>query len=107
MAQVIPLTAVPNQIEAVALDSQSVIITVNQRSTGLFIDVAMNGSPIILGVLCENLNRIVRNAYLGFPGDFFFYDSRGSSDPDYTGLGDRFQLIYIEEAEIQEWANGS
>lgn len=106
MAQVIPLAAVPNQIEAVPLDEQSVIIQLNQRSTGLYISIFMNGLPIILSVLCENENRIVRNAYLGFPGDFFFTDQQGSEDPDYTGLGDRFQLIYIEAAEIEAWANG-
>lgn len=106
MAQVIPLSAVPNQIEAVPLDGQTVIIQVNQRSTGLYMSVFMNGEPIILSVICENENRIVRNAYLGFPGDFFFTDQQGTNDPDYTGLGDRFQLIYIEEAEIEAWANG-
>lgn len=106
MAQVIPVAAVPNQIEAVPLDGQSVIIQLNQRSSGLYMSVYMNGATIVLNVLCENENRIVRNAYLGFPGDFFFTDQQGSDDPYYTGLGDRFQLIYIEEAEIEAWANG-
>jgi len=105
MAQLIPLSALPNQIEAVALGGQSCILSVNQRSNGLYIDVYVGGSPIILGVLCENENRIVRNTYLGFLGDFFFFDTRGTDDPDYTGLGDRFQLIYIEETELEERRN--
>lgn len=101
MVQPIPLTANPNQIEAVALDGQSFIILLSQRSNGLYMDVAMNGTPIVLGVLCENLNLIIRNRYLGSPGDFFFYDTQGSEDPDYTGLADRFRLIYVERADIE------
>lgn len=112
MAQVVPLIATPNQVEVVPLDDNSVQLTVNQRANGLYIDVFMNGQPIALGVLCENRNRIVRNAYFGFPGDFFFDDSQAApgaegADPDYTGLGGRFQLIYIEQSEIEAWANGS
>lgn len=107
MAQVVPLIAVPNQIEAVALNGQSCIIAIYQRSSGLYMDVFSNGRAIILGVLCENLNRIVRNTYLGFLGDFFFYDTQGESDPDYFGLGDRYQLIYIEESELERRRSGT
>lgn len=97
----IPLTAAPNQVEAVALDGQNFILTVNQRANGLYLDVFMNGEVIILGVLCENENLIVRNRWLGCPGDFFFYDTQGSDDPVYTGLGDRFRLIYVEASDIE------
>lgn len=107
MVQPIPLTAVPNQVEAVALEGQSFILQVNQRSNGLYMDVFMNGAAIILGVLCENENLIIRNRYLGSPGDFFFYDTQGTSDPEYTGLGDRYRLIYVEQAEIEAAVNGS
>lgn len=101
MVQPIPLTAVPNQVEAVALDGQSYILVVNQRASGLYMDVFMNGEAIILGVLCENENLIIRNRYLGSPGDFFFYDTQGSNDPEYSGLADRYRLIYVTQAEIE------
>lgn len=112
MALGIPLTAVPNQIQAMALEGQSVLLAVYQRASGLYMDVISNGSPIILGVLCENKNPIVRNAYLGFLGDFFFFDSQAPADgegddPNYTGLGDRFQLIYLESADIEAARNGT
>lgn len=107
MVQAIPLTAVPNQVEAVALDGQSYIITVNQRSTGLYMDVFMNGAAIILGVLCEDRNLIIRNRYLGSPGDFFFYDTQGTTDPVYTGLAERYRLIYVEQSEIEALVNGT
>jgi hypothetical protein len=99
--QIVPVIATPNQIEAVPLDGQSYIVQVSQRSTGLYIDVFMNGEPIILGVLCENRNLIIRNVYLGATGDFYFVDTRGDDDPDYTGLGDRFLLMFAERSELE------
>ena len=55
---------------------------------------------IIGGVICENLNRIVRSLYLGFAGDLAFIDNQGSTDPVYTGLGTRYSLAYIEADEL-------
>lgn len=98
--QIIPVTAVPNQIEVVPLDGQSYIIAINQRSTGLYMDVFMNGAPIVLGVICENRNLIIRNRYLGATGDFFFFDTQGESDPEYTGLNNRYLLVFAEEADL-------
>lgn len=48
------------------------------------------------GVLCRNLVYLVREAYLGFAGDFAFVDTAGSDDPQYSGLGTRWQLLYME-----------
>ena len=98
---IIPVAAVPNQIEAVPLEGQSYILVLNQRSTGLFMDVFMNGEAIILGVLCENRNLIIRNRYLGATGDFYFVDTQGEEDPDYTGLNSRFLLMYAENADLE------
>lgn len=98
--QVIPLTAVPSQTLTVVLSNQTCQITVYQRAQGLFCDLSVNNSPIILSVLCENLNRIVRSVYLGFIGDLCFLDNEGSNDPDYTGLGSRFSLMYLEPADL-------
>ena len=55
---------------------------------------------IIAGVLCQNLNRIVRSLYLGFVGDFMFNDNQGDTDPVYTGFGGRYQLVYFAPADL-------
>lgn len=104
MAQIVPLQAVPNQTLTVALDGQNCDLNVYQKNTGLFIDVLLSGIPVILDVKCNNADRIVRDAYLGFIGDFSFFDTQpdpvtGGADPDYTGLGGRFQLVYIEATD--------
>lgn len=100
--QIIPLEAVPAQTLSVVLDGQNCQITLQQRATGLFMNLSSNGTVIVLGVICENLNKIVRSLYLGFSGDFVFIDNQGSSDPDFTGLGDRFSLAYLTAQEAAD-----
>lgn len=96
----VPLTAVPSQTLNITLASQSCTLNVYQKFYGLFMDVLVNNTPIIQGVLCENLNLIVRSLYLGFTGDFVFFDTQGTSDPYYTGLGSRYALIYLATTDL-------
>lgn len=97
---IVPLNANPNQTLTVGLNNQACQLDVYQKTGGLFMDVYVNNALIIAGVLCENLNRIVRSLYLGFSGDFVFYDTQGTNDPDYAGLGSRFVLVYLAPADL-------
>lgn len=98
--QVVPLQALPNQTLNIQLNGQSCTLNVYQLSTGMFMDVLVNDVLIIGGVICENLNRIVRSLYLGFIGDFAFVDTQGTDPPVYTGLGTRFYLLYLLPTEL-------
>ena len=98
--QLVPLQAIPSQTVTVQLNGQSCTLNVYQKSTGMFMDVLVNDVLIIGGVICENLNRIVRSLYLGFIGDFAFVDTQGSLDPYYAGLGIRYFLIYFLATEL-------
>jgi hypothetical protein len=98
--QIIPLQAVPSQAVTVNLGGQNCQVNVYQKSTGLFCDLYVNNVLIIGGVICQNLNRIVRSAYLGFTGDLFFADQHGTDDPEYTGIGSRFLLYYLEAGDV-------
>lgn len=102
--QVIPTSPVPNQVFNVLLAGQACRIAIAQKSTGLFLNLYVNDALVIGGVLCEVGNRIVRSVYLGFIGDFAFYDTQPSApplvpdNPDqvfYTGLGSRYFLAYL------------
>lgn len=97
---VVPLKAVPSQVVAVTLAGQSCKIGVYHRRTGLYVDVHLADAPIQTGVIALNANKIVRSAYLGFVGDLAFFDTLGTADPDYTGLGDRFVLMYLEASDL-------
>lgn len=102
--QIIPLQAVPNQTVSVNLSGQVCQIDVYQAGAYLYLDLYVNNTLIIGGVICQNLNRIVRDLYLGFSGDLAFVDNMGTSDPVYTGLGAdasaHFNLLYITAAEL-------
>lgn len=102
MAAIIPLQAVPNQTLAVPLADQNCELNIYQKSTGLYIDVFKNGLLVIGGVICQDRNRIIRDLYFGFAGDLAFVDLRGTTDPYYTGIGDRYFLTYIEAGELPE-----
>ena len=98
--QLVPLQAIPNQQVQVSLANQACTINLVQRSTGLFMDLYVGATLIIAGVICQDRNRIVRDAYLGFTGDFSFADTQGSTDPYYTGLGARYVLVYLDSFDI-------
>lgn len=105
MPSYVPLQAVPNQTVAVPLDGQSCRVNVYQRASGVYMDVLLDNEDdpvIVLNVLCLHADRIIRGAYLGFKGDFVFFDLQGTSDPVYTGFGDRYQLVYLTAEEIGE-----
>lgn len=96
---VVPLQPVPRQSLQVQLAAQATTLVVYQVAYGLFVDVYLGGALIAGGVLCENLNRILRSPYLDFVGDLLFVDTSGEDDPNFTGLGGRFQLVYIEASD--------
>lgn len=85
----------------VTLNNQICEMRLAQRSTGLYIDLTVNGTPCLQGVLCRNGNKIVRYDYLPFDGDLFFADLAGSDDPVWSGLGERFKLYYLAPEELQ------
>jgi hypothetical protein len=98
---IVPTQPVPNQTFSVLVGGQSCQITLATRSDGLFyFSLAVNNTPVVENVTCENANRLVRYAYLGFIGDFWFLDQQGTDDPVYTGLGSRWLLEYIEASDI-------
>ena len=92
--QVIPITPVAAQNFTIQLNSQNCAISIYQKSTGLYFDLAIDGNPIVTTMICLNLVGLVRESYLGFNGQLAFFDTQGTNDPDYTGLGSRYQLIY-------------
>ncbi len=103
--QVVPLQAIPNQTLQVQLNNQACTISVAQYAFGLFLSLMIGNTVIISGVLCLDRVKIVRDVYLGFSGDLAFIDTKGTSNPDYTGLGDataRYQLTYFLPSEVND-----
>lgn len=97
---IVPTVATPSQVLTVLLGGQSCSIKIFQKTTGLYMDLAVSDVPIVSGCVCLNGERIVRDSYLGFIGDLGFVDTQGSADPAYDGLGDRYLLVYLEASDI-------
>ncbi len=107
--QIIPTQPLPNQTLQVQLGTQAVVINVWQTAYALFVTVYVGNSLIVSSVIALNLNRVVRSSYLGFDGDLSFFDTQGTgpegpTDPVYTGLGSRYQLLYFSEDDLASGA---
>lgn len=98
----IPLIQTPSQILNVPIGTGVFQINVYQKSTGVYIDVLQSGTLLIGGVLCLDRNLIFRGSYLGFPGDLAFVDNQANNDPDYTGFGTRYQLVYLDDNDLAQ-----
>lgn len=109
----IPLTAVPSQLVSAAPAGQSVSISIYQLGfppmAELYCDIVANGIPIVNCRKCRAYSGSTSEAapfllldarYWGFQGDFLFIDTQGGEDPQYSGLGKRWQLIYYDESDL-------
>jgi hypothetical protein len=90
----IPLSPLPSQTLSVMLNGQQCQINVYQKSTGLYFDLSIVNLPIVTGMLCRDRVSLIRHEYLGFIGVIFFCDLQGTNDPEYSGLGSRYVLVY-------------
>lgn len=97
---VVPIADTYAQTLNVTLANQACTINLYQKSTNLYCDLYVSDSLIIGGVICRNLVKIVRDLYLGFVGDFTFYDTQGASDPSSSGLGTRYIFVYLELSDL-------
>lgn len=98
--QTISLEAKKSQGLSISLAGQQCIIRLIQRSSFIYMDLTVNGIPIMQGVPCLYGNKMVGYSYLGFKGELVFLDNEGQNDPVYEGLGSRYILYYIEESEL-------
>jgi hypothetical protein len=100
--QTIALQPVPSQQLQVVLGGQNCQIAVYQKTTGMYVDVNVNGADISIAVIARDVIPLVPTAYLGFVGNLIFTDTQGNSDPIPDGLGSRYQLVYLTEAEYEQ-----
>lgn len=102
---IVPTNPVPSQKIKTVIADQIVNLSIYQLRYGMFMDVTVNDVLEIGGVVCENLNRIIRSEYLnknvGFSGDFVWLDTLSQgADPVYTGLGSQFVLLWLSPDDL-------
>lgn len=96
----IPIEPQKSQSISISLAGQQCTIRLVQRVMFIYMDLEVDGVPVMQGIPCLYGNKMVRYKYLGFLGDFVFIDNSGQKDPKWSGLGDRYSLYYIEENDL-------
>jgi len=101
----VPTQALASQVINVLLSNQATTLNIYQKGNNsatlaLYMDVLLNGALVVGGVVCQNLNVIIRNAYFGYSGDFAWFDTQGTTDPVYTGIGTRYQLWWLAPSDL-------
>lgn len=98
--QIIPIKDIAAQSVQVTLGGQNCQIDLYTKTGMLYCDVYVNTVLLVGGVICQNLNRILRDRYFGFIGDLCFNDNAGVTDPISPGLGVRYEFWYLEASEV-------
>lgn len=98
--QTIPLLRIPSQTIQVVLGNQTCSLAVYVKNQCMFFDMAVNGVQVASAIQVSNLVNVVPTAYLGFTGWLLFMDTQGEDDPVYTGLGTRWQLLYLDAEDL-------
>lgn len=96
----IPISALPSQTLHAVLAGQNCTINIYQKSTGVYLDLFVDSVAVVTCGICLDRANTVRYDYLGFVGGLVFADSQGVTDPDYTGFGSRYDLIYLEASDL-------
>lgn len=110
--ETIPVSAVANQTFQVILGDQDCsfrIYTRPERAGGalrLYMDLYVNEAVVFYGVICKDGVLLPLADYMPFEGGLLFVDMEGAADPEYQGLGDRWRLLYLTQAEADAYRNG-
>ena len=97
----IPIQPVPSQQVLTVLAGQNCVINIYQKGCRVYVDLTSNGTTMCIACLAHNAVGLdACNAYDGFSGNLYFIDTQGVADPQYTGMGRRWQLVYLTAAEV-------
>lgn len=97
--QAVPIQPVPSQIVKTVLDAQNFQIAIYQKNDGIFVDINVDGTEIVAAVIARDAVGLACRQYAGIEGNLLFIDTQGSLDPEYSGLGTRWQLVYLTADE--------
>lgn len=95
----IPLSNLSNQRFNVVLDGQNCTVTLKQNGAALYLSLAVDQVDVVTNHICNNDSPIPIFKTTAFSGCLVFHDVLGDSHPDYSGLSDRYYLVYLAEGE--------
>jgi hypothetical protein len=96
----IPLQPVPAQSLKIKLGGQNCQIRVYYRFGSTYIDLTAGGVVVCTGAICRDRLNVIQIAQNAFQGALLFVDMLGTSDPLYSGFGERWRLFYKAANEL-------
>lgn len=96
----IPLQPVPAQSLKVKLGGQNCQIRLYYRFGSTYMDVTAGGVVVCTGAICRDRQNVIQIAQNAFSGALLFVDMLGTSDPLYSGFGERWRLFYKAANEL-------
>jgi hypothetical protein len=96
----IPLQPVPAQSLKIKLGGQNCQIRVYYRFGSTYMDLTAGGVVVVTGAICRDRQNVIQVAQNAFSGALLFVDMLGSSDPLYSGFGERWRLFYKAANEL-------
>jgi restriction endonuclease S subunit len=95
---IIPIQPIPNQNIRLTVNGQACEINLRQQNTGIYFSLVSDGTSICNSVLCQNAAPL--NSQFSFNGVFVLFDVESNEKPDYSRLGTKWVLYYLEAGEI-------
>ncbi|MDA8485843.1 hypothetical protein NNO07_22480 [Pseudomonas resinovorans] len=99
---VIPLIPTPGQRLQIVLENQNVTLAVRQKGPRMYVDLDVGTTRVMSGAICNDRTNIKQYKTMAFNGGLFFIDTQGNEAPHYSGLGTRWVLLYLTEAEYDQ-----
>lgn len=90
----IPIATTPAQTLTVILNGQDCDIKVYQRDSRVYLDLTSNGEEVFVGNICYDRQNILQSPTTAFLGGLYFMDTIGKYNPEWSGFGDRYILLY-------------
>lgn len=97
--QIIPLQNIPFQSFTIDLDGQNCVIELRQYGVAMYMTLSIDQEKIFDNVICND-NTLFPVFATKLKGKFGWVDTKGKSDPEVSGLENRFNLVYYAESEI-------
>ena len=93
---IIPIDKQPNQKFTIRIENKNVKIELITRGLFMYSNISVEEEPLFNGVICLNKINLIQYKNTKLKGSLYFKDTQGDEAPVYTGLNDRWLLVYEE-----------
>lgn len=90
----IPLSAIPFQIVNAVVNGQNYRITVRQLGSEIYTSLVVDDEQVTNSVMAVARGKLIPWSQTIAQTMLVWIDTQGNERPQYTGLGDRWRLVY-------------